>query len=127
MAEVPYRPLPPAQLYLDRAEWTRCSATAPLFAFSPYSMADGAAGIDAGGRPGVVFTQSGSHAASTVFHQLAEQSATWARADRRTIVAAWTRGSRERIANLLRENGLKAQQAESWYNARRGRVTLSCW
>ena len=26
----------------------------------------------------------------------------------------------ERMANLLRENGLKAQQAESWYNARRG-------
>ena len=118
--EVPYRPLPPGRLYLDRAEWDEVLSYGPLFAFTPYSQAEGAPGIDAGGRPGVVFTQAGSHAAGTMFQQLAEQSATWARTDRRTIVAAWTRGSRERIANLLRENGLKAQQAESWYNARRG-------
>ena len=118
--EVPYRPVPSERLYLDRPEWDEILSYGPLFAFTPYNMAEGAAGIDAGGRPGVVFTQAGSHATGTVFQQLGEQSATWGRADRRTIVAAWTRGSRERLANLLRENGLKAQQAESWYNARRG-------
>ncbi len=118
--EVPYRPLPSGRLYLDRAEWDEVLSYGPLFAFSPYGMAEGAAGIDAGGRPGVVFTQAGSHASGNVFQQLAEQSATWARSERRTIVAAWTRGSRERLANLLRENGLKSLQAESWYNARRG-------
>jgi transcription-repair coupling factor (superfamily II helicase) len=118
--EVPYRPVPSERLYLDRSEWDEVLSYGPLFAFTPYSMADTITGIDAGGRPGVVFTQAGSHAAGTVFQQLAEQSATWSRDGRRTILAAWTRGSRERMANLLRENGLKAQQAESWYNARRG-------
>jgi transcription-repair coupling factor (superfamily II helicase) len=118
--EVPYRPLPSDRLYLDRAEWDEVLSYGPLFAFTTYSIADTTSGIDAGGRPGVVFTQAGSHATGTVFQQLAEQSATWGRDNRRTIVAAWTRGSRERIANLLRENGLKSQQAESWYNARRG-------
>ena len=92
--EVPYRPLPAQQLYLDRAEWDEVLSYGPLFAFTPFSKADAAQGVDAGGRPGVVFTQSGSHASGTVFQQLAEQSATWARAERRTIVAAWTRGSR---------------------------------
>ena len=118
--EVPYRPVPAERMYLERPEWDEILAYGPLFAFTPYAKAEGAAGIDAGGRPGVVFTQAGAHANSTVFQQLAEQSATWAKSDRRTILAAWTRGSRERMANLLRENGLKSQQAESWYNARRG-------
>ena len=40
--------------------------------------------------------------------------ATWAKAGRRSVIAAWTRGSRERIAHLLRENGLKAEQADTW-------------
>jgi transcription-repair coupling factor (superfamily II helicase) len=118
--EVPYRPLPAARLYLDRAEWDEMLSYGPLFLFSPYSKAEGATGIEAGGRPGVVFTQAGTHAAGSVFQQLAEQSATWSRDGRRTILAAWTRGSRERIANLLRENGLKAIQSDSWDKARRG-------
>ena len=117
--EVPYRPLPAARLYLDREEWEEVLSYGPLFLFSPYGMAGGQAGIDAKGRPGVVFTRSGTHATGDVFQQLAEQSATWGRDNRRTYIAAWTRGSRERIANLLRENGLKAGQAETWEKARR--------
>ena len=49
-----------------------------------------------------------------MFAQLREQAATWAKAGRRSVIAAWTRGSRERIAHLLRENGLKAEQADTW-------------
>ena len=117
--EVPYRPLPSARLYLDRAEWDEVLSYGPLFLFSPYLMDEAQAGIDAGGRPGVIFTRAGSHATGDVFGQLKDQSATWARDNRRTYIAAWTRGSRERIANLLRENGLKAVQADSWDRARR--------
>lgn len=118
--EVPYRPLPPSRLYVDRTEWDEVLSYGPLFAFTPYGMADTVQGIDAGGRPGVVFTQAASHTIGSVFQQLGEQSATWARDGRRTIVAAWTRGSRERLANLLRENGLRASQAEIWEQARQG-------
>ncbi|MGI4951664.1 MAG: hypothetical protein ACRYGM_07645, partial [Janthinobacterium lividum] len=50
--EVPYRPLPKAELYLDRPEWDALLASGQAVSFSPYSKADGAAGIDAGGRPG---------------------------------------------------------------------------
>ena len=53
-----------------------------------------------------------------VFKQLGDQFATWTRDRRRTIIAAWTRGSRERMANLLRENGLKAHVADSWQKVR---------
>ncbi len=116
--EVPYRALPPDRLYLDRAEWDEMLAMGPLFQFSPYGKDASQAGIDAGGRPGALFTQAGAHANSDVFKQLGDQTATWTRDRRRTVIAAWTRGSRERMANLLRENGLKAHIAETWQKVR---------
>ena len=116
--EVPYRPLPPGRLYLDRAEWNEMLSMGPWFQFSPFGKPDDTDGIDAGGRPGVLFTQAGAHAGSDVFAQLKDQSATWAQARRRTLVAAWTRGSRERVGNLLRENGLRAITAETWQKVR---------
>ncbi|HTW26430.1 MAG TPA: transcription-repair coupling factor, partial [Acetobacteraceae bacterium] len=117
--EVPYRALPPAMLYLDQATWDAVLAQGPLFAFSPYARAEGAAGIDAGGRPGVVFTQAGAGPSGTVFEQLKAQAAQWGKAGRRTHVAAWTRGSRDRIANLLREHGLRAEAVDDWAAAGR--------
>ncbi len=112
--EVPYRPLPAERLYLDRPEWDAMLATGEGVLFSPYGKPDGAAGIDAGGRPGAVFTKAGSGAALTVFEQLKEQSRNWAAQKRRTVVAAWSRGSRERLLHLLRENGVKANDAGKW-------------
>ncbi len=116
--EVPYRALPPSRLYLDQAEWDEMLSMGPLFQFSPYSKDDAAVGIDAGGRPGALFTQAGAHANPEVFKQLADQFTTWQSQRRRTVVAAWTRGSRERLANLLRENGLRAHVAETWQKVR---------
>ena len=112
--EVPYRPLPPDRLYLDRAGWDAMLALGPSMVFSPYGRADGAAGVDAGGRPGHVFTKAGAATGENAFQQLREQATTWAAQGRRTVVAAWTRGSRERLAHLLRENGFKAEPADTW-------------
>ena len=116
--EVPYRALLPGRLYLDRAEWDEMLSMGPLFQFSPYGKDAAQPGVDAGGRPGALFTQAGAHANADVFKQLADQSASWTRDRRRTVIAAWTRGSRERMANLLRENGLKAHVADSWQKVR---------
>jgi transcription-repair coupling factor (superfamily II helicase) len=110
--EAAFRPLPSERLYLDRAGWDAMLGKLPVFAFSPYGPPDG--GVDAGGRPGVIFTQSGAAAGQDVFKQLAAQADTWRGQKRRTIVAAWTKGSRERIAHLLREHGLRAEVAEEW-------------
>ena len=117
--EVPYRALPPGQLYLNRREWDALMTVGQAVTFSPYGRPDGAAGIDAGGRPGTVFTQSGASAGETVFQQLRDQAATQAEAGRRTVIAAWTRGSRERLTHLLRENGVRAETADTWVEAQR--------
>ncbi len=129
--EVPYRPLPPLRLYLDRAAWQTMLEGVPAFIFSPYGMPDGAAGFDAGGRPGVVFTQAGTGVSTSVYKQLADQAAAWAAQGKRTVVAAWSRGSRARLAALLAENRIKAEQHDDWKSVLRtprhaiGLVTLA--
>ena len=120
--EVPYRALPPNLLYLDQPTLDAMLAQVPAFVFTPFARPDGAAGIDGGARPGPLFTQAGGTSPNTpghtnVFDQLRAQAETYARAGRRLIVAAWTRGSRERLANLLREHGFAAETADSWQAA----------
>ena len=108
--EVPYRPIPPAMLYLDRDGWEEMLSFGPLLAFTPFVKPPGAGGIDGGGRPGPVFAQSAGGLSSSgpginVFDQLRGQAERWNTEGRRIVIAAWTRGSRERLTNLLREHG----------------------
>jgi len=118
--EVPYRALPPGRLYLDQAGWDAMLAGGPLFAMSPFAKPDEAAGVDGGGRPGPVFAQANAQQAINAFDQLRAQAGRWADEGRRLVIAAWTRGSRERIAHLLRENGFKdAATEEGWAAVRR--------
>jgi transcription-repair coupling factor (superfamily II helicase) len=118
--EVPYRPLAPGRLYLNRAEWDRILSGGPVLAFSPFARPNGAVGIDGSGRPGPIFAQTAGGPGINVFEQLKGQAARWADEGRRIVLAAWTRGSRERLANLLREHGVKdAASEESWAVIRR--------
>ena len=116
--EVPYRPLPADRLYLDRDAWDAMLARGPFFAFSPYGRPDGSDGPDAGGRPAPIFAQGGTVAGGgpgiSVFDQLQAQAKRWTGDGIRVVIAAWTRGSRERLGNLLREHGFKAETVESW-------------
>ncbi|HTZ71795.1 MAG TPA: transcription-repair coupling factor [Acetobacteraceae bacterium] len=122
--ELPYRPIRPETLYLDRAGWDAMLGKHPLLSFSPYAKPDNAEGVDAGGRPAPIFTQS---ATETIFAQLEARLKRWAEEMRHTIFAAWSRGSRERLAHLLREHGFKIAFCEDWPTARhmpRGTVAL---
>ncbi|MBV9775872.1 MAG: DEAD/DEAH box helicase, partial [Acetobacteraceae bacterium] len=125
--EVPYRPLPPGRLYLDRVGWAAMLSGGPLLAFTPFARPEGVAGIDGGGRPGPIYVQAGA-ARANVFDQFRADVARWAEEGRRVVLAAWTRGSRELLANLLREHGVRdAAQEEDWASVRRkpaGSVSL---
>ena len=63
-----------------------------------------------------------------MFDQLRGQAERWNSEGRRIVVAAWTRGSRERLTNLLREHGFKdIAQEDAWASIRRkpaGSVSL---
>lgn len=122
--EMPYRPLPPSALYLDRVDLRETLARGPCALFSPFAQAEGASGIDAGGRPAPIFARSTKDRAASeggrenVFPFLAERAAAWAQQRRATFVTAWTRGSRERIASLLREHGIASAFCDDWAQVR---------
>ena len=126
--EVAYRPLPPELLYLDHAGWDAMLARLPVLAFSPFARPDDADGYDAGGRPGIMFARSlPAGQRDGVFAMLREQAAKWAGRQRRCVVTAWTRGSRERIGTLLRDSGLEVEVIGDWSGVatlRPGRVGL---
>jgi transcription-repair coupling factor (superfamily II helicase) len=115
--EVPYRPLPPDRLYLNRAGWDAMLSDGPLQAFTPFARPDGAAGVDGGGRPGPIFAQGTGGPGVGIFDQLRAQAARWTEEGRRIVIAAWTRGSRERLAHLMREHGFKDPAQEDDYAA----------
>ncbi|MDE2008193.1 MAG: DEAD/DEAH box helicase, partial [Rhodospirillales bacterium] len=125
--EVPYRPLPPDRLYLDRAGWDAMLSGGPVIAFSPFARPDGAEGVDGGGRPGPIFFGA-AVGAGNALDQFKSQAARWADEGRRIVIAAWTRGSRERLANLLREHRVPDVAPEAdWAAVRRkpaGSVSL---
>ena len=106
--EVPYRPLPPDRLYLDRPGWDAMLAGGPLFAFAPFGAAE-AAGVDAGGRPGPVFAQiglgAGGAAGPNAFDQLRAQAARWAGRGQ----AAGDRGLDPRLARADRPPAARAR------------------
>jgi transcription-repair coupling factor (superfamily II helicase) len=125
--DLPYRPVPPERLFLDHAAWDAMLAARPVLVFSPYAKPDAGDGIDAGGRPGPIFTQASTGGPHSLFTQLDDQLKSWAGQSRRTILAAWSRGSRERLAHLLREHGFKIAFCDTWDVARatpRGTVAL---
>ena len=120
--EIPYRPLPPHLLYLDEKGWDACLSRVPVVAFSPYAQPEGAGGVDVGGRPGKMFSKIVPGAQrEQVFTLLGDQVKEWAQVKRRAFVAAWTKGSRERIATLLREHGVPTQTYETWEQAHKAK------
>ena len=126
--EVPYRRAAARAMYLDRDEWDEMLSFGPMSCLQPFGKPDGATGVDGGGRPGPVFAQSAGGPGVNVFEQLHAQAERWRAEGRRIVIAAWTRGSRERLAHLLKEHGFKdAAQEDDWAAVRRkeaGSVSL---
>jgi transcription-repair coupling factor (superfamily II helicase) len=122
--EQPYRPIPPDMLYLDEAAWNSLLGRNKTFQFSLFAKADGAEGVDIGGRPGPIL--AGQPLAA--FDGFADLRRGWA-ASRTIIVAAWSAGSRERLALMLREHGVRdSHNVESADEARalpKGSVALA--
>ena len=124
--EVPYRPLPPGLLYLDEPAWRKMLSGLTSFSFSPFAKPDDAPGIDGGGRPAPIFAQRGTSTGVNVFDQLRTQSERWLKDGKRIVVAAWSRGSRERIGHLLGEHGFTTTTADNWEQVRDAPLSAAC-
>ena len=111
-----YRPVPPERMYLDAASWAANLGRYPVAALSPFATTDD--GADAGGRPGLDFAVARSHPDTNIFNAVLDQLREQQAAGRRVLIAAMSRGSRDRLASVLKEHGLSgARVVETWAEA----------
>jgi transcription-repair coupling factor (superfamily II helicase) len=102
-----YRALRPDRLYLDEREWQGAIAARPVVQISPFATPGGAADrFDAGARPVRNFAAERADPKIVLFEAVREYLETECRAGRKTAIAAFSEGSADRLATVLRERGV---------------------
>ncbi|RAU22722.1 transcription-repair coupling factor [Paramagnetospirillum kuznetsovii] len=111
-----YHPVAPPKLYLERDEWDRLLAVRPVAQLSPFDKVDGVSrAVDAGGRLGRDFSDIRARPGVNLYDALREHAEAETKAGRRVVVAAWTNGSRDRLAGLMKDHKLKGVETpETW-------------
>jgi len=108
-----YNPVPPGLLHIEREEWAKLLAARPVGAFWPFSGVEGATSdaaiVDAGGRPGRDFADLRAQTGVNLYDAVATHLGEEIKAGRRSIVAAWSAGSADRLGAVLREHGLEGR------------------
>ncbi|MFQ5618472.1 MAG: transcription-repair coupling factor [Rhodospirillales bacterium] len=125
-----YNPVPPDRLYLDGAAWDTALESRSVGLLSPFGAPAGQAGaVDAGGRPGRDFGDARAQPGVNVFDALRDHVAAEREAGRRVVIAAFTRGARDRLGSLLTEHGVaNLREVDGWAGAAalgRGAVALA--
>ncbi len=103
----PYKPAPPETLYLDRAAWTACIDGRDTARLSPFAEAAGTGTIDFGARQGRSFAAERATGDVNVFDAVIAHIAEIGKAGRRVVLAAWSEGTRDRLAQVLADHGLQ--------------------
>lgn len=112
---VPYRPVPPDRLYLDLDEWKAREAMAPLLRMTPFSEPDDTMVVDLGGRHGRTFAAERTADNVNVFDAVI-QHISGLREKKRVVIATWSEGARDRLAQVLADHGLKrVQLIDNWF------------
>ena len=102
-----YRALRPDRLYLDEREWQGALTGRPVVQISPFATPDGVADrFDAGARPVRNFAAERADPKIVLFEAVRDYLETECRAGRKTAIAAFSEGSADRLATVLRERGV---------------------
>jgi transcription-repair coupling factor (superfamily II helicase) len=111
-----YRPVRPEQLYLEDRDWTAALAGRRVASFTPFTQPAGTAlAVDAGARPGVSFAEARANPNLNLFDAVRDHVRSLAVTGRRTLIAAYSAGSAERLRSVLQERGLAGlQMAATW-------------
>jgi transcription-repair coupling factor (superfamily II helicase) len=111
----PYKPVPPAALFLDAGEWDAAHGGRPGGVFSPFSQPADGETIDFGGRQGRNFAAERAQTEVNVFDALRGHVAGLRGAGRRVVIACFSRGSADRLALLLADHQVEGvQPCEHW-------------
>ncbi|MDI9408467.1 MAG: transcription-repair coupling factor [Candidatus Pacebacteria bacterium] len=118
----PYSPLPPASLYLDRAEWQQSLRGRKQIQIDslppPWETPPDGGSFDLGGRQGLDFAAVRADPSVNLYEQVVRDLARAATAitpPQRLVIAADSAGSAERLKTLLQQHGMaNLTPAASW-------------
>lgn len=111
----PYKPVPPAQLFLDGAAWAAALAKRGLSRITPFEDPSSSGVYAMRGRRGRSFAPERTNPDTNVFDAAVGHIRRILGEPRRVIVAAWTAGARERLIGLFADHGLKdARKVDSF-------------
>ncbi|HVW92994.1 MAG TPA: transcription-repair coupling factor, partial [Devosia sp.] len=114
----PYKPIPPDQLYhIEGSPYAL--AGGEVVQLSPFMSPDPGARVeDAGGRLAHNFAAERQASDVNLFEAVVNLLAAERKAGRRTTIACWSEGSRDRMAQVLKDHGLgHPRLAENWRDA----------
>ncbi|MBX7533484.1 transcription-repair coupling factor [Qipengyuania sp. 1XM1-15A] len=111
-----YRPLKPDTLYLTEEEFKSALVEAPAHRATTFDEPESDSVIDFGFRSGRDFAPERARG-DNVYPVLADHLKALGKAGKRPLLAAYSTGSRARIASILTEAGADVQLADSWQEA----------
>ena len=112
-----YRPLAPDTLYLTSSEWAAAERDRPVHVVSPFDVPPAPSVIDLESFAARDFTPERA-ADLNVYDKVADHLSDERRKGRRTIIASYSAGARDRLSGLLRDHGVSAlASADSWQEA----------
>lgn len=110
----PYKPLPPARLFVMEDEWKQLLADRSVVEITPFERPESHA-ISFGGRRGRGFAAERAEAGGNVYEAVKDHIAALRSAGKRVVLAAWSEGSAERLATILRDHEVQAiADAGNW-------------
>jgi len=118
----PYKPLAPDALYLTGEEWRERLSAHKRRQFEPFPQpaSPGLMQIDFKGKQGRNFALERAESSDKLIPAVAEHIRTLQGLGKRTVVACWTNGARERLGAMLGSQGsLRIEKAASIAEARK--------
>ena len=114
----PYKPVPPEQLYEMERPLYALAPTGGVLQLSPFLAAEGKKADDAGGRLAPSFAAERQAQDVNLFEAVVKLLKSEQKKKRKTIIACWSEGSRDRMVQVLKDHGLDHPRlAENWHDA----------
>ena len=116
---VPYMPVEPQALYFSDAEWTADLADKGSATLDPFTPPPGSGRtvVDLSGRQGRSFAAERAAGDVNIFDALASHVKAVQKDGKRTIIACWSEGSRDRLGQILQDHGLGATSEVEGFEA----------
>ena len=116
----PYHPVEPSGLYLDETAFFDLLAKNKVARLSSFQMPPRGDIVELGGKMGRSFAAERSAGETNIFDVLIKHIRDVEESGRRPVLAAWTDGSRERLAQVIEDHGLTKSENVGGILALRG-------